>query len=62
LSFLFSEKKKKKGKHAALLQATLQIGAAQLLFLETPPHAAIKETVDVLKYFHSNQKSYPKVP
>lgn len=39
----------KKGKHAALVQACLRVGAAQLLFLETPQHAALKETVEVLK-------------
>jgi transcription termination factor NusB len=40
----------RKGKHAARLQATLQIGVAQLLFLQTPPHAALKETVDTLRF------------
>jgi transcription termination factor NusB len=32
-----------------LCQAALRIGAAQLLFLETPSYAVIKETVDVLR-------------
>ena len=39
----------KRGKHAALLQSCLRVGAAQLLFLSTPHFAAVKETVDVLK-------------
>eukprot|EP00571_Detonula_confervacea_P005767 CAMPEP_0172327550 /NCGR_PEP_ID=MMETSP1058-20130122/59875_1 /TAXON_ID=83371 /ORGANISM="Detonula confervacea, Strain CCMP 353" /LENGTH=555 /DNA_ID=CAMNT_0013044629 /DNA_START=49 /DNA_END=1712 /DNA_ORIENTATION=- len=39
----------KKGKHSHAIQATLRTGVAQLLFLETPPHAAIKETVQVLR-------------
>lgn len=32
-----------------MVQAALRLGAAQLLFLEIPPHAAVKETVDVLR-------------
>lgn len=39
----------KKSKHASLVQACLRLGAAQLLFLDSPSHAAIKETVDILK-------------
>ena len=39
----------KKGKHSHAIQATLRTGVAQLLFLQTPPHAAIKETVQVLR-------------
>ena len=38
-----------KGKHSHILQATLRVGVAQLLFLQTPPFAAIKETVEVLR-------------
>jgi 16S rRNA (cytosine967-C5)-methyltransferase len=38
-----------KGKHLHVVQATLRVGVAQLLFLQTPPFAAIKETVEVLK-------------
>jgi 16S rRNA (cytosine967-C5)-methyltransferase len=38
-----------KGKHGGILQACLRVGAAQLLFLETPAFAAVKETIDVLK-------------
>jgi len=33
----------------ALIQAALRLGAAQLLFLDTPQHAAVKETVDILR-------------
>ncbi|KAL7543556.1 hypothetical protein ACHAXR_012836 [Thalassiosira sp. AJA248-18] len=40
-----------KGKHRFHIQATLRTGLAQLLFLGTPPHAAIKETVQVLRMF-----------
>lgn len=39
----------KKGKHSGIIQATLQTGVAQILFLDTPPFAAIKETVQVLR-------------
>jgi len=38
-----------KGKHGGLLQACLRVGTAQLLFLDTPAFAAVKETIDVLK-------------
>ena len=37
------------GRHAAAARACLRLGAAQLLFLDTPAHAAVKETVDVFK-------------
>jgi len=36
-------------KHAYIVRAALQIGAAQILYLNTPHHAAVKETVNVLK-------------
>ena len=35
--------------------ATLQTAAAQILFLKTPPHAAVGETVEVLKSRHSTR-------
>ena len=38
-----------RGKSDALVQAALRLGAAQLILLETPAHAALKETVDVLR-------------
>ena len=38
-----------KGKQGAIVQACLRIGTAQLLFLDTPAFAAVKETIDVLK-------------
>ena len=37
------------GRHAAAARACLRLGAAQLLFLDSPAHAAVKETVDVFK-------------
>ena len=40
---------KKGKKHSNIIQATLRIGVAQLVFLHTPPFAAIKETVEVLR-------------
>ena len=46
----------KKGKHAAIIQATLRVGVAQLLFLKTPPFAAVQETVQALKVHR------PRVP
>jgi len=39
----------KKGKHSNIIQATLRVGVAQLVFLDTKPFAAIKETVQVLR-------------
>jgi 16S rRNA (cytosine967-C5)-methyltransferase len=52
--------KPNKGKHAHVLRATLRTGVAQLLFLRTPPFAAIKETVQVLRISSSSNK--PPVP
>lgn len=53
--------KPNKGKHAHVLRATLRTGVAQLLFLRTPPFAAIKETVQVLRTITSS-KSKPPIP
>jgi 16S rRNA (cytosine967-C5)-methyltransferase len=38
-----------KGKYGRILKACLRVGVAQLLFIETPSFAAVKETIDVLK-------------
>lgn len=46
----------KKGKHSNIIQATLRVGVAQLVLLDTKPFAAIKETVQVLRIHR------PKVP
>ena len=46
----------KKGKHSNIIQATLRVGVSQLVFLDTKPFAAIKETVQVLRIHR------PKVP
>jgi transcription termination factor NusB len=51
--------KPNKGKHAHVLRATLRTGVAQLLFLRTPPFAAIKETVQVLRI---SSISKPPIP
>ena len=51
-----------RGKHAPLVQAALRLGAAQLLFLDAPPHAAVKETVDLLKIKRPGQKQLPPEP
>ncbi|KAL3786186.1 hypothetical protein HJC23_001262 [Cyclotella cryptica] len=51
-----------KGKHASLLQATLRIGVAQLLFLNTPPFAANHDTVQVLRINHCLSKNSFPVP
>jgi len=56
---LCADKYPPRGKHAPLLQAALRLGAAQLLFLDAPPHAAIKETVDLLKIKRLGQKQLP---
>lgn len=37
------------GKFSSLVQACLRLGTAQLLFLNTPSFAAVKETIDELK-------------
>jgi 16S rRNA (cytosine967-C5)-methyltransferase len=42
-------------KGEALVDATLRLGVAQILFLEVPPHAAVKETIDILR-------SVPSIP
>jgi len=39
--------------------ATLKIGVVQLLWLKTPPHAAIKETVETLRVVENNQSATP---
>jgi 16S rRNA (cytosine967-C5)-methyltransferase len=41
--------KRKLGRIDLYVQAVLRVGAVQLLFLGVPPHAAVKETVDVLR-------------
>jgi hypothetical protein len=50
-----------KGKHSSIIQATLRIGVAQLLFLDTPPFAN-HDTVQVLKMNHRLSKSSYPVP
>eukprot|EP00986_Skeletonema_menzelii_P010818 scaffold5399_cov147-Skeletonema_menzelii.AAC.24 len=40
------------GKNKHLVQATLRVGAAQLLFLKKPSFAVVKETVEVLRIHH----------
>ena len=49
--------RKKTSKLEARVQAVLRIGAVQLLFLDTAPHAAVKETVDVLWLLQSSSSS-----
>jgi transcription termination factor NusB len=41
-----------------LCEATLRIGAAQLLFLDVPPYAAVQETVEVLRMHPKIKVSY----
>jgi transcription termination factor NusB len=41
--------KVRKGVDDLYVQACLRIGAAQLLFIDTPAYAAVKETIDVLR-------------
>ena len=38
-----------KGKYAPVVQACLRLGTTQILFLDTPDHAAVKETVGLLR-------------
>jgi len=38
-----------KGKYGRVVKACLRVGVTQLLFLDTPSFAAVKETIDVLK-------------
>jgi 16S rRNA (cytosine967-C5)-methyltransferase len=54
----FCIEKPNKGKHVHFIRATLRTGVAQLLFLHTPPFAAIKETVQVLRMYPKN----PPIP
>jgi 16S rRNA (cytosine967-C5)-methyltransferase len=49
--------KNRRTKEECLLQTVLAVGAAQLLFLETPAHAAVKETVDVLRMNFKDRKA-----
>lgn len=50
LKHCMNEKQKKRPSRVDMyIHAVLQVGATQLLFLETSPHAAVKETVDILK-------------
>jgi 16S rRNA (cytosine967-C5)-methyltransferase len=42
-------RRKRTNKVDLYIQAVLRIGAVQLLFLQTPAHAAVKESVDVLR-------------
>lgn len=39
----------RKGRDDLLVEACLRIGAAEILFLDTPPYAVCKETVNVLR-------------
>jgi 16S rRNA (cytosine967-C5)-methyltransferase len=41
------------------VQAVLRVGAAQLLFLDTSPHAAVKETVDLLRIQQTDDTQDP---
>jgi 16S rRNA (cytosine967-C5)-methyltransferase len=41
--------KPKKSRVDEYVEAVLRVGAVQLLFLDTSPHAAVKETVDLLR-------------
>ena len=43
------------------VDASLRIGIAQLLFLDVPPHAAVKETVDILRSIPSIKVSEAKI-
>jgi 16S rRNA (cytosine967-C5)-methyltransferase len=44
-----SSKDKRKKVDDLWVDASLRLGIAQLLFLDVPPHAAVKETVDILR-------------
>jgi 16S rRNA (cytosine967-C5)-methyltransferase len=43
------KKNQRMGRIDLFVQAVLRVGAVQLLFVGVPPHAAVKETVDVLR-------------
>jgi 16S rRNA (cytosine967-C5)-methyltransferase len=43
------------------VESVVRIGAAQLLFLGVPPHAAVKETVDVLRLSNAISVSEAKI-
>lgn len=48
--------KRRRNKEDYLIQTVMAVGAAQLLFLDTPAHAAVKETVDVLRMEFKDMK------
>ena len=47
---LFNVCQQNKRKFDHLVDACLRLGACQILFLDVAPHAAVKETVDVLRH------------
>jgi len=49
--------RKKRNKYSMIVQATLRIGAAQILFMDVPEFAAVKETVELLKNSESSSGS-----
>ena len=51
-------KNERRNKYSQLLRAALRVGVVQLVFLDTPPHAAISETVEVVRT-HGNSTSNP---
>jgi 16S rRNA (cytosine967-C5)-methyltransferase len=57
------EKSSRRGrrKDEALVDATLRLGVAQILFLDVPSHAAVKETIDILRSIPSIPISESKV-
>ena len=54
-------KQKKDRLSDKLCQAALRVGAAQILFLDTPPHAALQETVEVLRMHDRIKVSKPQI-
>ena len=53
----YSPKNRRGGGSAAA--ACLRVGAAQLLFLDVPPHTAVKETVDTIKLPYGGGERLP---
>jgi 16S rRNA (cytosine967-C5)-methyltransferase len=56
-----SNKRRSRNRTDLYVEAALRIGVAQLLFLNKPAHAAVKETIDVLKNIVDPHIPPPKI-
>lgn len=61
ISKFVKSKQKKDRLSDKLCLCCIRLGAAQLLFLDTPPHAALQETVEVLRMHDRIKVSKPQI-